>query len=107
MKDPFNCMNLSCLAEMNVLSSCSYYISITRKTKAYKGNGIRMDLREAGGGVNWIRLAQDRDRWPAIVIARWIYIDTSRSINIDMSMDIYIDILISIYLDRLYIANDT
>jgi hypothetical protein len=26
-------------------------------------NGIRMDLREIGmGGVDWIRLAQDRDR---------------------------------------------
>jgi hypothetical protein len=27
-------------------------------------DGIRMDLREIGlGGVDWIRLAQDRDRW--------------------------------------------
>jgi hypothetical protein len=31
-------------------------------------NGIRMDLREIGlGGVDWIRLAQDRDRWRAVV----------------------------------------
>jgi hypothetical protein len=29
---------------------------------------IRMDLREIGsGGVDWIRLAQDRDRWQAVV----------------------------------------
>jgi hypothetical protein len=29
---------------------------------------IRMDLREIGlGSVNWIQLAQDRDRWQAIV----------------------------------------
>jgi hypothetical protein len=29
---------------------------------------IRMDLREIGlGGVDWIRLAQDRDRWRAVV----------------------------------------
>jgi hypothetical protein len=29
-----------------------------------------MDLREIGlGGVDWIRLAQDRDRWRAVVIA--------------------------------------
>jgi hypothetical protein len=32
--------------------------------------GIRMDLREIGlGGVDWIRLSQDRDRWRAVVIA--------------------------------------
>jgi hypothetical protein len=31
-------------------------------------DGIRMDLRETGlGGVDWIRLSQDRDRWRAVV----------------------------------------
>jgi hypothetical protein len=31
-------------------------------------DGIRMDLREIGlGGVDWICLAQDRDRWLAVV----------------------------------------
>jgi hypothetical protein len=33
-------------------------------------DGIRMDLRENGlGGVDWIPLAQDRDRWWAVVSA--------------------------------------
>jgi hypothetical protein len=33
-------------------------------------DGIRMDLREIGlGCVDWIRLAQDRDRWRAVVSA--------------------------------------
>jgi hypothetical protein len=33
-------------------------------------DGIRMDLREIGlEGVDWIRLAQDRDRWQAVVSA--------------------------------------
>jgi hypothetical protein len=33
-------------------------------------NGIRMDLREIGlRGVDWIRLAQVRDRWRAVVSA--------------------------------------
>jgi hypothetical protein len=33
-------------------------------------DGIRMDLREIGlGSVDWIRLAQDRDWWRAIVNA--------------------------------------
>jgi hypothetical protein len=31
-------------------------------------DGIRMDLREIGWGtVDWIRLAQDMDQWPAVV----------------------------------------
>jgi hypothetical protein len=34
-------------------------------------DGIRMDLKEIGweGGVEWIHLAQDRDRWRAVVNA--------------------------------------
>jgi hypothetical protein len=35
-------------------------------------DGVRMDLREiglGGGGVDWIRLAQDRDRWRPVVSA--------------------------------------
>jgi hypothetical protein len=33
-------------------------------------DGIRMDVREIGlGGVNWIRLAQNRDRWRDVVSA--------------------------------------
>jgi hypothetical protein len=33
-------------------------------------DGIRMDLRETGlGGVDWIRLSQDRDRWRGVVSA--------------------------------------
>jgi hypothetical protein len=32
-------------------------------------NNIRMDLGETGrGGVEWIGLAQDRNRWRALVI---------------------------------------
>jgi hypothetical protein len=33
-------------------------------------DGVKMDLREIGwGGVEWIHLAQDRDRWRAVVNA--------------------------------------
>jgi hypothetical protein len=33
-------------------------------------DGNRMDLGEIGlGGVDWIRLAQDRDRWRVVVSA--------------------------------------
>jgi hypothetical protein len=32
-------------------------------------DGIKMDLREIGWGVEWIHLAQDRDLWRAVVSA--------------------------------------
>jgi hypothetical protein len=35
-------------------------------------NGIKMDIREigwGGGGVEWIHMAQDKDRWLALVNA--------------------------------------
>jgi hypothetical protein len=61
--------------------------------------GIRMDLREAGGGLNWIRLAKKWDRWRTAVICRWIYIDTFQSINIDTSRWIHIDISRAVNID--------
>jgi hypothetical protein len=62
-------------------------------------DGERMDHRETGGGVNWIRLARDRDRWRAIGISRWMCIDKSRSINIHMYRWIHIDTSRSVNID--------
>jgi hypothetical protein len=40
-----------------------------RQRRRWK-DGIKIDLREIGwGGVEWIHLAQDRDRWRAVVNA--------------------------------------
>jgi hypothetical protein len=40
-----------------------------RSTRRWE-DGIRIDLREIGlGGVDWIRLAQNRDQWRAVVSA--------------------------------------
>jgi hypothetical protein len=52
--------------------------TVARELRKYKldlsGYGIRMDLREIGlRGVNWIRLAHDRDRWRAVVSAVMIF----------------------------------
>jgi hypothetical protein len=38
------------------------------RSRRRREDGIRMDLREIGwGSVDWIQLAQDRDRWRAVV----------------------------------------
>ena len=40
------------------------------RTKSRWEDNIMMDLQEVGyGGVDWIELAQDRDRWRALVNA--------------------------------------
>jgi hypothetical protein len=42
----------------------------TRKTRSRWVDTIKMDLLEVGwGGVDWIGLAQDRDKWRALVNA--------------------------------------
>jgi hypothetical protein len=41
--------------------------TLGRRRRIWEDN-IKMDLREIGfGGVDWIHLAQDRDRWRALV----------------------------------------
>jgi hypothetical protein len=59
--------------------------------------GSEWILGRLANGVNWIRVAQVRDRWPAIVISRWIYIVIYKSIHIDQYRLITIDIYIYIY----------
>jgi hypothetical protein len=40
---------------------------VGKPTRSWKDN-IKIDLREIGwSGIDWIRLAQDRDQWRALV----------------------------------------
>jgi len=39
---------------------------LRRPRRRWEDN-IKMDLREVGGGGDWMELAQDRDRWRAFV----------------------------------------
>jgi hypothetical protein len=37
------------------------------KTRYKWEDNIKMDFREVGWGMNWVDLAEDRDRWRAVV----------------------------------------
>jgi hypothetical protein len=51
----------------NLISVFIFYVNTRRPRRRWEDN-IKMDLREVGwGGVDWINLAQDRDRWRALV----------------------------------------
>jgi len=38
-------------------------------------DNIKMDLQEAGGGGDWMELAQDRDRW-------WVLVNTVMNLRV-------------------------
>ena len=40
--------------------------TLGRPRRRWEDN-IKMDLQEVGGGGDWMELAQDRDRWRALV----------------------------------------
>jgi len=52
-----------------------FWLGILRKRDhledpSVDGDNIKMDVQEVGcGGMDWIELAQDRDRWRAVVNA--------------------------------------
>jgi hypothetical protein len=49
---------------------CTRFGRESPKERDHLEDGIRLDLRETGlEGVDWIKLAQGRDRWRAVVNA--------------------------------------
>jgi hypothetical protein len=58
-----------CLSSYCVLVFPSSVSPLRRPRRRWE-DGVRMNLREIGlWGVDWIRLAQDWDRWRAVVSA--------------------------------------
>jgi hypothetical protein len=57
--------------ELYALYSTSNTIQVMKSTRlTWVGHVARVDIRETGwGGMDWIDLAQDRDRWWALVNA--------------------------------------
>jgi hypothetical protein len=54
-----------CYFQINILS-CIWFTIVRHRWE----DNIKMDLQEVGwGGMDWIDMAQDRDRWRALVNA--------------------------------------
>jgi hypothetical protein len=54
--------------ELHGLYSSPNIVRVIKERRMRWEDNIKMDLREIGfGNVDWINLAQDRDRWRALV----------------------------------------
>jgi len=61
-------LNLHFFIYMNRVSF-NFSVIVRERSRRWEDN-IKMDLQEVGcGGTDWIELAQDRDRWRAVVNA--------------------------------------
>ena len=53
---------------VQILTTAKQLISIWKNTRRRWEDNNKMDLEEVGrGGRDWMELAQDRDRWRALV----------------------------------------
>jgi hypothetical protein len=70
MKDAAECSVVTALHHKIVISMCSGSKYPLGRPRCRWEDNIKMDLQEVGcGGMDWIGLAQDRDRWQALVNA--------------------------------------
>ena len=53
---------------MILVGKCERKRPLGRSRRRWEDN-IKVDLQEVGGGIGWIELAQDGDKWRALVNA--------------------------------------